>query len=60
MIGQSLYYLNNKKYITNTQNIETIVGELNSFYHTQTPRPIVVVHPNREEGAQLIEARLFY
>ena len=58
MIGQSLYYLNNKKYITNTQNIETIVGELNSFYHTQTPRPIVVVHPNRQEGAQLIEAQI--
>ena len=48
MIGQSLYYLNNKKYITNTQNVETVMGELNSFYHTAAPRRVTVVHPSME------------
>ena len=60
MIGQSLYYLNNKKYITNTTNIETIVGELNSFYHTADPRNIVVVHPSftGDEAGQVVEAQI--
>jgi len=54
MIGQSLYYLNNKKYITNTTNIQTVVAELNSFYHNKDPRKIFVVHPGPSlEGAQL-------
>ena len=56
MIGQSLYYLNNKKYITNILNIETVIGELNSYYHTKDPRNIVVVHPGTIEDAQLVEA----
>ena len=50
MIGQSLYYLNNKKYITNTQNVETVMGELNSFYHTAAPRRVTVVHPSMEDA----------
>ena len=50
MIGQSLYYLNNKKYITNTQNVETVIGELNSFYHTAEPRRITIVHPDIEDA----------
>lgn len=57
MIGQSLYYLNNKKYITNTTNIETVVTELNTYYHTQNPRNIVVVHPNKDD-AQLVTAQI--
>jgi len=48
MIGQSLYYLNNKKYITNITNIGTVINELNSFYHIKTPRNIVVVNPDIE------------
>ena len=60
MIGQSLYYLNNKKYITNTMNIETVVTELNTYYHTQNPRNIVVVHPDRneEEAGQVVEGQI--
>jgi len=50
MIGQSLYYLNNKKYITNTHNVETVIGELNSFYHTAQPRRITVVNPSMENS----------
>lgn len=50
MIGQSLYYLNNKKYITNTRNVETVIHELNSFYHTAEPRRIVLVHPSEEDA----------
>lgn len=50
MIGQSLYYLNNKKYITNTQNVETVISELNSFYHTADPRRVTVVHPSMEDA----------
>lgn len=49
MIGQSLYYLNNKKYITNITNAGTIVDEMNNFYHTREPRPIKVVHPSMED-----------
>ena len=43
MIGQNLYYLNNTKYISNVTNLETVIGELNSYYHTKTPRNIVIV-----------------
>ena len=50
MIGQSLYYLNNKKYITNTHNVETVIGELNSFYHTAQPRRITIVNPSMENS----------
>lgn len=61
MIGQSFYYLNNKKYITNVTNIGTVINELNSFYHTKTPRDIIVVHPDMEDtqliaGEFLLEA----
>jgi len=44
MIGQNLYYLNSSKYVSNTSNLGTVVGELNSYYHTKTPRNIVIVH----------------
>lgn len=50
MIGQHLYFLNNKKYITNATNLETVMFEINSFYHTKTPRTVVVVQPSAEGG----------
>lgn len=56
MIGQHLYYLNNKTYITNVMNLETLIFETNSFYHTKSPRKILVVHPSQED-MQLIEAQ---
>ena len=43
MIGQNLYYLNNKKYCTTFSNLETVLHELNSFYHTSNPRKLVFV-----------------
>ncbi len=46
MIGQHLYYLNNKTYITNLTNLESVIFELNSFYHTKTPRNIMIVRPS--------------
>ena len=49
MNGQSLYYLNNKKYITNVTNIGTVVNELNSFYHTGNARDILVVNSSNTE-----------
>lgn len=45
MIGQHLYYLNNKTYITNVSNLESVIFELNSYYHTKTPRNIMIVRP---------------
>ena len=53
MIGQHLYFLNNKKYITNITNLETVISEINSFYHTKRHRTIVCVHPSRVDN-QLI------
>tara|TARA_B110000503_G_scaffold16382_1_gene23316 strand:- start:11336 stop:12421 length:1086 start_codon:yes stop_codon:yes gene_type:complete len=53
MIGQHLYFLNNKKYITNITNLETVIFEINSFYHTKNPRTIVCVHPSREDNILL-------
>lgn len=55
MIGQNLYYLNNTKYISNVTNLETVIGELNSYYHTKTPRNIVIVQPS--SGARLTEGQ---
>tara|TARA_R110000737_G_scaffold112575_3_gene145685 strand:- start:802 stop:1905 length:1104 start_codon:yes stop_codon:yes gene_type:complete len=55
MIGQNLYYLNNSKYISTLENLDTVIGELNSYYHTATPRNIVLVHPSN--GAQLLSAQ---
>lgn len=49
MIGQHLYYLNNKTYITNVTNLGTLLFETNSFYHTKTPRPILIVEPSQED-----------
>ena len=43
MIGQNLYYINNKKYCTTFSNLDTVLHEFNSFYHTSTPRKIVFV-----------------
>ena len=52
MIGQNLYYLNNKKYCTTFSNKDTVLFELNSFYHTGTPRKLVFVEMDtrREEA----------
>jgi len=57
MIGQSYYYLNNKKYLTNITNCGTIISEVNNFYHTRTPRAIKIVEPS-EEGHQLLPNQL--
>lgn len=56
MIGQHLYYLNNKTYITNATNLGTLIHETNSFYHTKAPRNILIVHPSQED-MQLIPAQ---
>ena len=52
MIGQNLYYLNNKKYCTTFSNLDTVLFELNSFYHTSNPRKLVFVEMDarREEA----------
>tara|TARA_A100001201_G_scaffold22061_1_gene24745 strand:- start:323 stop:1411 length:1089 start_codon:yes stop_codon:yes gene_type:complete len=52
MIGQNLYYLNNKKYCTTFSNLDTVLFELNSFYHTGNPRKLVFVEMDarREEA----------
>ena len=55
MIGQNLYYLNNSKYISTMDNLGTVCFELNSYYHTATPRNIVIVHPSN--GDQLLSAQ---
>lgn len=47
MIGQNLYYLNNKKYCTTFSNLDTVLFELNSFYHTGEPRKLVFVEMNQ-------------
>ena len=47
MIGQNLYYLNNKKYCTTFSNLDTVLFELNSFYHTGNPRKLVFVEMNQ-------------
>ena len=49
MIGQHLYYLNNKTYITNVTNLETVIFELNQYYHTKNPRNIMIVRPSDPE-----------
>lgn len=51
MIGQHLYYLNNKTYITNVTNLETVIFELNSYYHTKQPRNIMIVRPSDPDMA---------
>lgn len=56
MIGQHLYYLNNKTYITNTTNLGTLIHEINSFYHTKPPRNILIVQPSIPE-MQLLETQ---
>jgi hypothetical protein len=56
MIGQNLYYLNNKTYITNVMNLQTLIFETNSFYHTKNPRKILIVHPSQKD-MQLIESQ---
>lgn len=58
MIGQNLYYLNNKKYVTNVDNLDTCLMELRSYYHTHEPRKLVIVHPNPASGVEaLIEGQ---
>jgi len=52
MIGQNLHYLNNKKYITNTANMDSVMFEFSSFYHTKAPRLIGIV--NGSEGAPVV------
>lgn len=60
MIGQHLYYLNNKTYITNMHNLTTLIFEVKSYYHTKDPRSIRMVHPkvtDPEAPARLIESQ---
>mgnify|MGYP003641160169 FL=1 len=52
MIGQNLHYLNNKKYITNTANMDSVMFEFSSFYHTKAPRLIGIV--NGSEGNPIV------
>lgn len=54
MIGQNLYYLNNKKYVTNISNLDTCLMELRSYYHTSEPRKLVIVHPDPASGNGLL------
>lgn len=59
MIGQSFYYLTNKKYISNITNFDNVLTEINSYYAVGTPRTIVVVHPmvvDEENPVLLAEA----
>lgn len=56
MIGQHLYYLNNKTYITNVTNLETVIFEMNAYYHTKAPRQILIVHPS-DSDTQLMESQ---
>ena len=55
MIGQNLYYLNNTKYISTMDNLGTVCGELNSYYHTGTPRDIIIVRPSM--GGFMVEGQ---
>ena len=55
MIGQNLYYLNNTKYISTIDNLGTVCGELNSYYHTATPRDIIIVRASM--GGFLVEGQ---
>ena len=55
MIGQNLNYLNNTKYISTMDNLGTAVGELNSYYHTATPRNIIIVRPST--GGFMVEGQ---
>ena len=50
MIGQHLYFLNNKKYITNSTNLETVFFEMNSFYHTKTPRTVCMIESSMPDS----------
>lgn len=50
MIGQHLYFLNNKKYITNAVNLETVMFEMNSFYHTKAPRIVAMVESSMPDS----------
>ena len=50
MIGQNLYYLNNKKYVTNQSNLDTVFFEFSSFYHTKNPRKMVFVQPSDDRS----------
>lgn len=54
MIGQSFYYLTNKKYISNITNFDNVLTERNAYYSVGTPRTIVLIHPQtNEEDDQL-------
>lgn len=55
MIGQNLNYLNNTKYITTMDNLGTVVGELNSYYHNETARNIIIVRPST--GGFMVEGQ---
>ena len=50
MIGQHLYFLNNKKYITNSTNLETVFFEMNSFYHTKPPRTVCMIESSMPDS----------
>jgi hypothetical protein len=54
MIGQNLYYLNNKKYVTNITNLDTCLMELRSYYHTSAPRSLIFVHPSVASGVGVL------
>lgn len=55
MIGQSFYYLTNKKYISNITNFDNVLTELNAYYTVGTPRAIVIVHPEITEETSEIQ-----
>lgn len=55
MIGQSFYYLTNKKYISNVTNFDNVLTELNSYYTVGSPRTIVIVHPRPTEEDDQIQ-----
>ena len=52
MIGQNLYYLNNKKYVTNQSNLDTVLHEFSSFYHTKTPRKMIFIQPSEARSTR--------
>ena len=53
MIGQSFYYLTNKKYISNITNFDNVLTELNSYYSVSNPRTVVLVHPSPKDGEEV-------
>jgi hypothetical protein len=53
MIGQSFYYLTNKKYISNITNFDNVITELNAYYTTGNPRTVVLVHPSPKDGEEV-------